>query len=505
MTSETSGKLHGALFEAQKVLLPIIGSAMFCTWAFAWALNRSVLPAEFGSAGDAYLSSTIAYVVTALVLLYRFVKGSATLTRRGVFAFTALASAATLAETLVPHVLQGGWGYFAAMACIGFVNGVCLLYLTIVWGTRFVISGRRASLTIVVSFLLAFVINIIFELAPYPSGAILVVVFPAASTLLWYIDAVSRQELTNDVWPEGGSEGGRAGEMLAGDISPTLLPWRTISVLSIVGFLASFFSSFITPAGMRENPQTVSFLAAILLCLVYAATLAKKGSYSSIRGAYLLLIPVATLALLLIVMRGGEVFVLSCGIMMGSAYLLQVVIWVLLAQACVREGLSPLVAFGVGGLLVTALQIAGNLAGRSVQLIYEQFSVNSSLSMFALVAILVLTTSAAFLFYSDEVRGVPSDPVEEYDLAEDQDFRAAVERFAARHGLSEREQEVFGYFVRGRNIPYTAERLYVTSGTVKSHSSHIFQKAGVTSRQQLLDLFEAELLPAGSKVSDRSE
>ncbi|MDR2197728.1 MAG: helix-turn-helix transcriptional regulator [Coriobacteriales bacterium] len=496
MPSGIDGKFGGAIVEAQKVLLPIFGSAMFCAWGFAWALNRAVLPAGAAGADSAYLSSTIAYVIAALVLLRRFVNGGATLTRRGVFIFTALASAATLAEILVPHLLHDDWGYFVAMVCIGLINGVCLLCLTLVWGTRFVISGRKASITIVLSFLLAFIINIVFELLPYPSSAILVVIFPIASTFMWHIDAVNRQRQANNACSVEDDKGGNSGEIFIGDVSPALLPWRTISVLSIVGFLASFFSSSASFATLQASPQAISFLTAIVLCLIYVALLAQRGPWPGIKSAYLLLIPVATLALLLIVLLGGELFVLSCGVLAGSAYLLQVVIWIQLAQTSVKEGLSPFIAFGVGGLLVTVLQIAGNLAGRALQLMGQWVASDEFMGVFALIAVLILSTSTGFLIYGGDTEEAQLEVGDEDSLAEgvaeDQDFEGAIERFACRHGLSKREQEVFAYFVRGRNIPYIAERLYVTSGTVKSHSTHIFQKAQVTSRQQLLDLFESE-------------
>lgn len=63
--------------------------------------------------------------------------------------------------------------------------------------------------------------------------------------------------------------------------------------------------------------------------------------------------------------------------------------------------------------------------------------------------------------------------------------------FAARYALTPRETEVLGYLVRGRTLPYIADALFVTTGTVKTHTVHIYRKLQVNSRQELLDLFEA--------------
>lgn len=66
-----------------------------------------------------------------------------------------------------------------------------------------------------------------------------------------------------------------------------------------------------------------------------------------------------------------------------------------------------------------------------------------------------------------------------------------VESFAELFGLTRRETEILGYLVRGRTLPYIADALFVTTGTVKTHTVHIYRKLQVNSRQKLLDLFEA--------------
>ena len=62
--------------------------------------------------------------------------------------------------------------------------------------------------------------------------------------------------------------------------------------------------------------------------------------------------------------------------------------------------------------------------------------------------------------------------------------------FAESFGLTRREGKVFSYLSKGRSLPYIADELFVTTGTVKTHTTHIYRKLGVNSRQELLDLFE---------------
>ena len=64
-----------------------------------------------------------------------------------------------------------------------------------------------------------------------------------------------------------------------------------------------------------------------------------------------------------------------------------------------------------------------------------------------------------------------------------------LDSFTQTLGLTPREAEVCRYLVQGRSLPFIAEQLYVTAGTVKTHAIHIYRKAGVTSKQGLISLF----------------
>ncbi|NTU89645.1 MAG: helix-turn-helix transcriptional regulator [Actinobacteria bacterium] len=71
------------------------------------------------------------------------------------------------------------------------------------------------------------------------------------------------------------------------------------------------------------------------------------------------------------------------------------------------------------------------------------------------------------------------------DLLE-QHINAVVQQYH----LSRREAEVFGYVARGRSAIYVSETLVVSENTVRSHLRRIYEKLGVHSKQELLDLVE---------------
>jgi len=53
-----------------------------------------------------------------------------------------------------------------------------------------------------------------------------------------------------------------------------------------------------------------------------------------------------------------------------------------------------------------------------------------------------------------------------------------------RHGLSEREQQALEYLARGLSNRETAEKLFLSEGTVKNYISSIYSKLEVRDRLQ---------------------
>ena len=74
-------------------------------------------------------------------------------------------------------------------------------------------------------------------------------------------------------------------------------------------------------------------------------------------------------------------------------------------------------------------------------------------------------------------------------------FKRQCEHLAKRSGVSEREREVLMLVAKGRSASRIADDLSVSLATANSHIHHIYQKLGVHSRQELIDLIEAERVP----------
>ena len=69
-------------------------------------------------------------------------------------------------------------------------------------------------------------------------------------------------------------------------------------------------------------------------------------------------------------------------------------------------------------------------------------------------------------------------------------FQAKCDAVAQTYGLSNRQREVLAMLARGRNGDYITEKLVISPHTTKAHIYNIYQKTGVHSRQELMDLVE---------------
>lgn len=62
----------------------------------------------------------------------------------------------------------------------------------------------------------------------------------------------------------------------------------------------------------------------------------------------------------------------------------------------------------------------------------------------------------------------------------------------AAYDLTPREGEILFFLAKGRNAKYISDQLYVAERTVKTHIYHIYQKMGIHSQQELIDIVEEE-------------
>lgn len=98
----------------------------------------------------------------------------------------------------------------------------------------------------------------------------------------------------------------------------------------------------------------------------------------------------------------------------------------------------------------------------------------------------IICISVATLFGFQEVTAPPLPKTSRASLD------SICEALAQTYSLTKRETEVFSLLAQGRGVPFVQKALYISAGTADSHVKHIYQKLGVHSREELLDLVHAE-------------
>lgn len=483
----------------------VLGSSLLWAWGFLCFLSPALFPERGGldaSIGLEYgFFASQASVVACAGVVVLVSRWRRFIVRRGAFLVAALLVALTTL-VLAWAVRVGSLG--AIVAC-GVIDGGAVMLLGVAWGARYSLGSRRMRSLVVLSFLVAYSLYLVIAQVPSPVSIGLVCVLPLASWALWRSDAAMRHELSSEVFPSHAAVGEVAmpGELMAGSWEARVLPWRAISVLIAATFIGNLMSSVVM--GRSYDSVDSLFFGGIAVCACIATMalvpLTARRAALPVDGVYRITVTFTAVGLVAIMVFGAAAVPVGGALVQGSAFFLQVLVFLVITQSTQEQGLSPLLSFSVGQGLISGVVFAGNVVGKQVYALFGSgdfvLDVMCGLGLLALFFMLVRrageTKTAGERPSADspapvEPSGDPGEPV----AADPESVvleRAA--RFAQSNGLTKREAEVLGYLARGRTLPYIADALFVTTGTVKTHTAHIYRKLDVNSRQELLDQLDA--------------
>ena len=71
-------------------------------------------------------------------------------------------------------------------------------------------------------------------------------------------------------------------------------------------------------------------------------------------------------------------------------------------------------------------------------------------------------------------------------------FEQRCALLAERYKLTPRELEIAAYLLRGRDLPFIRDTLFISRNTINTHVRHIYGKLGIHSKQELIDRFEGD-------------
>lgn len=163
-----------------------------------------------------------------------------------------------------------------------------------------------------------------------------------------------------------------------------------------------------------------------------------------------------------------------------------IILWCMVAHTVRDTDLTPTAPFACALLATSVAQLAGTAVGFAFQDSLAQGGM--VLTGVALVAVYLVAMVSLFLFKDRGLRG--SDPVAPIP-APDSDatnVAARCHNLARDHGLTPRETELLIQLAQGRTLRAISEKLTVSENTVKYHVKSIYQKLGVHTRDEIIDL-----------------
>lgn len=530
----------------------VFGSACLWAWGFLAYLSPVLIPAErpVGGVGIevGFFVSQGAVVVAAVAIVLALRKRSVAV-GRGVL--LVCASLLALASALLPLTvaIDAPW---PLVGC-GAICGVAGTLLGCAWGARYSLESRDVSAVVMVSFLVAygiyFAILLLYVATPFVVAAQVVVVFlPLVSWGLWFWDASARSGLAPEVFPSSalstdiagspGSSGKAPGEVTAGSRELHALPWRSLGVIAVAALVGNVMASVIMGTSYEGADSLYPGGIALCACIATMALVpltAERTAFSVVQ-LYRITVTFSVVGLVAILVLGAAAVSVGGALVQGCMLFFQPLVYVVVTRSTRLQGLSPLVAFGVGQALISAVVLAGNLVGKLLfQMAGETPLLLSAVCGAGVLALFFMVVARAAQVGEEgneekdggteemeaETRG--ADRVKAAAAGRGSSGVAAGERlfedggtteaatlpngdcaagvgaqgedsaavFARAVGLTARETEILSLLVRGRTLPYIANELFVTTGTVKTHVRHIYEKSLVNNRQELLDKVEA--------------
>ena len=170
--------------------------------------------------------------------------------------------------------------------------------------------------------------------------------------------------------------------------------------------------------------------------------------------------------------------------------IIMVLYFVRLAQ---KTGRTSTLFVGIGECAAYAGVFAGYAAQPATQELIEGGTFDPAvlclmlIGAFTLATLLVPRRDVVWT----ESTGIPEDPMPDASIEPDgADHVIAARRqaVAQRYGLSRRETEIFLLLAQGRSRPYIRDELVLSKNTVATHIRHIYEKMGIHSQQELIDL-----------------
>lgn len=163
-----------------------------------------------------------------------------------------------------------------------------------------------------------------------------------------------------------------------------------------------------------------------------------------------------------------------------STTLIWMTVWLLTCDVAQHSDLHPFVAFA---LFFNLMYMGGNYVGSFICAVagIESLTPATGLVLVWLLGITMMSINSQ----SHDIARIFEDLHPHVELDAFSSVDARCNELGAEAGLSARELEVFKLIAKGRSRAFIAEELFLSENTVRGHTSHLYAKLGVHTRDEL--------------------
>ncbi|MDR1013521.1 MAG: helix-turn-helix transcriptional regulator [Coriobacteriales bacterium] len=267
------------------------------------------------------------------------------------------------------------------------------------------------------------------------------------------------------------------------------LLWRPVLCTAAFGFMSGLTSQISAQGRLPlESFQQTSILASLIvvgILLLPALILSKPPDITT---AYRIALPITAAGFMLLPFVWDTLFGLANALVNMGLMVVSIILWCMLASTTAQTRLPAQVVFGA----CLAVTIGARLLGKVLGFVYESHLTQDFLSLaaVALVSIYLLSMLSLVLFKGQRfTRGheAEGEGLKVVVWGEDR-YRECCGDIARTADFTPREFEVLLLLGQGRSIASVSKCLFVSENTTKSHIRSIYQKLGIHSKQELIDL-----------------
>lgn len=400
-------------------------------------------------------------------------------------------TASTLLTAVMASMAMGAVALFLGVALnlsVVLVVGAVLVTVgaklaNIVVGVGCIVLGmRQLGIAVTLSYLVAYVSRGLFMQLPELVNLVLFCVVPAVAALVAIPFA---RPLLSQSYDEGSPA------QMAATAPSSFLPFghQVFVTLLLFRFIYGYTLAF----GEVDRVPILAPLAVVPFGLALGYLVLRRRADLPPDGFFRLSILCATAGFLLLAVMPSEDALISFLLACGTGFFEILMCFVLVALGK-RNTLSALSVLAWGNAMASWGTLLGANFGRLADAMPANPWVTTSSAAAVIVfgiMVYVVLVQRQFSFASTlQALEVPEAvrPVTSAESASTVAERCAI--IGRDRGLTDREQEVFEYLARGRNVRFIQNELVVSCNTVRTHVSHIYAKLDVHSHQELIDLVE---------------